>query len=345
MTDKLKALFLYCCKFIGLFVLSKWLYKNQLRILCYHNFDDVDGDVSQWRPGLVMKPHTFKKRLQFLANNNYSVLPLSDAIQNLADNKLPASSTVITIDDGWAATKYIAHKLLTERKFPYTVYITSYYSQKETPVFNVLIPYIFWKSPKKNIRIKDDIISIKGLVSLKDKPCVETIVSEIIEYGHSNLTYHERVELTKKWCEKLDVDYGNIEESRVFNLLTSEEIKSMAQSGVDIQLHSHRHRWPCDEKDALRELEENKQYLEPIVGRTLTHFCYPSGLWSVEQLPFLKKACIKSATTCASGLNTYQTNIQTLKRFLDGEDKSQIEFEAEICGFKTLLKKIGFLNR
>jgi hypothetical protein len=106
-------------------------------------------------------------------------------------------------------------------------------------------------------------------------------------------------------------------------------------------LHTHRHRFPTDETQAKRELEDNRAVLQPLVcGKPLIHFCYPSGRWSEQHFALLSDAGIASATTCDAGLNYPTTHHLALRRFLDNEYVSQIEFEAEMCGFLDILRRL-----
>jgi hypothetical protein len=80
--------------------------------------------------------------------------------------------------------------------------------------------------------------------------------------------------------------------------------------------------------------------LEPVVGRRLRHLCYPSGIWSEEQWQTLQSLDIRSATTCDRGFNSRSTPLLALKRFLDSEHLSQVEFEAELSGFTPTLRRL-----
>ncbi len=110
--------------------------------------------------------------------------------------------------------------------------------------------------------------------------------------------------------------------------------------GIDVQLHTHRHRLPSDRSSILNELADNRAILEPIVGKELHHFCYPSGKWSPDDLPILAHAGMRSAVTCDPGLNYPDTPVLALKRFLDGENIAKIEFEAEFVGYMELLRRL-----
>jgi hypothetical protein len=96
---------------------------------------------------------------------------------------------------------------------------------------------------------------------------------------------------------------------------------------------------------AMRELRDNENALERITGRRCVHFCYPSGLWSEKHWPWLQESGVQTAVTCEPGLNNFATPRYALRRFLDGEDISQIEFEAEIFGFAEVLRSVRALFR
>jgi hypothetical protein len=54
----------------------------------------------------------------------------------------------------------------------------------------------------------------------------------------------------------------------------------------------------------------------------------------------LADASVVTTTTCEVGLNYIDTPTLTLHRFLDGNDISWIEFEAEMSGFTDVLRKV-----
>jgi peptidoglycan/xylan/chitin deacetylase (PgdA/CDA1 family) len=338
MYKTIKIIFLYFSKWMGLFRISRYLTRDGLRILCYHNFSL--GDEVEWQPGLFIRPKTFRKRLQLLEKERFPVLKLDHALKLLSEKKLPPVATVITIDDGWYGIKLYAHDILSEKSYPYTIYLTSYYSLKESPIFNLVIPYIFWKTQKDQINLEGLGLPLTGTVWLSDTNTSEQVMHQIIDYGQSQLDNHGRCVLAERLGERLGINYSVIEETRILSLLTTSEIVELVAAGVDIQLHTHRHRWPLDERAAIQELVDNKSFLEPLAGRCLQHFCYPSGFWEPQQFPYLDAIGIKSATTCERGLNYSWTPVLTLRRVLDSEGISQIEFESEMFGYLELLRKL-----
>ena len=279
--------------------------------------------------------------MDFLGEKNFPVLGLDQALQLMVEQKLPHYSTVITIDDGWYSIKSCAHRILSEKSFPYTIYLTSYYSMKETPIFNLVVQFMFWKTKKDHFNVAALGTSMSGIYSLSDPVSLDKAIQKIIEYGHSNLDNPGRCALAKRLGEYLRVDYAEIEKSRILTLLTMNDIKKLSADGVDFQLHSHRHQWPLEKQAALRELSENEVFLKHLTGKASQHFCYPSGIWSYEQLPYLVEAGIKSATTTLEEINYPGTTpLHLLRRFVDRESKSQIKFEAEMTGYMHILRKI-----
>ena len=121
--------------------------------------------------------------------------------------------------------------------------------------------------------------------------------------------------------------------------MTPEELRSLAAADVSVGLHTHRHRFPADDRaSAEREIAENRAELDRCTGRTAPHFCYPSGLWAEVQWGWLEDLQIKSSTTCVAGLNTERTPRHALRRFLDGDGVHELEFEAALCGLSDLLR-------
>jgi peptidoglycan/xylan/chitin deacetylase (PgdA/CDA1 family) len=109
---------------------------------------------------------------------------------------------------------------------------------------------------------------------------------------------------------------------------------------MDLQLHTHCHRLPVNDPEGLEsEIVKNRSVLERIVHGPLQHLCYPSGKFHPSQFPLLQKLGVKSATTCLSGFNYPDTERFALRRFLDGENITQLEFEAELSGFLELMRK------
>lgn len=338
MTARLKRAFLYASKWIGLFRLAPLWTKGGLHILCYHAFE-IEDEALFW-PSMFMRRTTFRRRLETLVAQRIPVLPLETGLTRLRDGTLPPRATVITIDDGLYSVLSVGAPELKRHGFPATLYATTYYSIKETPVFALVVQYLFWRSRREQLDLGGLSVGDGGVVNLRDQVERERVMGRLIDDGEALDGEQMREALSRELARRLDVDYEHIRESRCLSLMTCSELRAVAASGIDIQLHTHRHRFPKDDPAGnSREIRDNKAVLEPLLGRSLNHFCYPSGVWEPDMWPVLQSAGVRSATTCVPGLNYADTPPLALRRFLDGEHLGQIEFEAEICGYMEMLRR------
>lgn len=325
------------CKWLGLFRLSSFLCRSKLNILCYHGFSYEDE--YQFRSSLFMKPTTLERRLAWLAKHGFKVLQLEEGVDRLYAGNLPAKSIVITIDDGFRSVVDLAASIFKNYQMPVTLYVTSYYVQKGNPIFRLAMQYMNWKTDKDRNCLLTLIDSFpqkeQEKVNWKEEP-----IWSLIDYGERYLTESQRISLAREVSELLDVDYGHIRDVGMMSLLSEVEIANLSERGIDVQLHTHRHTFPNTIDKAVQEIRDNRAVLEPLMGKNLKHFCYPSGIWSREHWPILEELGIRTATTCDPGLNDSSVPRFGLRRFLDREDTPQIEFEAELYGFKELLRKV-----
>jgi peptidoglycan/xylan/chitin deacetylase (PgdA/CDA1 family) len=335
---RLKKLFLWCSKLCGLFAVARAVTGGRLRILCYHGVALEDEDA--FRPKLFIRPDTLERRLRYLKSMAFPVLPLDSAVERLRYGDLPRCAVALTADDGFYSTYSIMGRLARRLELPFTLYVTSYYVVHQAPIFRLALQYMFWRTTESSLEVCGLGGDLCGARSLETKDERDRTMWELIDFGERKLDENERQALARRVGERLAVDYDHLAEKRKVSLMTPDEIREFAATVGDIGLHTHRHVLPEEEAGAIRELDENRAVLEPIVDRTLKHFCYPSGEWSQAHWPALERAGIGTATTCEAGLNHSETPPFRLRRFLDGENISQIEFESEMSGYTELLRRL-----
>jgi peptidoglycan/xylan/chitin deacetylase (PgdA/CDA1 family) len=336
----LKQAVLSLCKTFGLFALTRYAYRRRLLILCYHGFELVDE--SSLRPQLFMRGETFSRRLDILRRYQTVVLDLQESLEMLQQSTIPANAAVITIDDGFYSVKAVAVPLLERAAMAATVYVTTYYVAKGTPVFRLAVQYLIWKARSKLLDLAPLGVPEVGRADLTLDSERARVVELLMDWGEQRCTEPQRQALCERLAELCDCDYGAVQTSRMLSLLTAEDLRELQSRGIDVQLHTHRHRLPLDEGQARRELEENREFLNSILAKPFRHLCYPSGEWDSTHWPMLESLGILSATTCEAGLNTCATPRYALRRFLDGEHITDIEFEAELCGFLEFFRMLRF---
>jgi peptidoglycan/xylan/chitin deacetylase (PgdA/CDA1 family) len=337
MSSPIKIAIYHLCRLAGLFALARFVTRDSLRILAYHGF--AFSDEASFRPKTFISPGTFARRLQLLKQGGWKVLGLDDAVTALRAGKPPDRGIVITIDDGYCSTLRVAAPLLSQHRFPATVYLTSYHMQHQTPVFDLVVGYMVWKSERAQIDWSIDGASAAKTVALSTSGLKEKFADQVVHAGKLLATEPDRVALCRRVAGALGVDYEAIVKAESFRLMTAQEAAEIQNFGVTVGLHTHRHRFPPNDLAACRkEIEDNRAYLRQHVGNYIEHFCYPSGVFDSGQWALLDGMDIKSSTTCEAGLTADGRQLQGLHRALDGESVSEIEFLAEISGFAHLLR-------
>jgi len=327
-------------KYLGLFAISRWLLRNKIRVLCYHGFTTIDEHHNV--PGLFIEPEVFDKRMSYLKHSGYKVIELDEAYEDISKGVTKDDRVVITIDDGFVSVLKKAAPILKQYEFPSTLYLTSYFFDKNCPVFPLAAGYMFWKSKVSQADFSR--LNIPALEAYTDcqltKDNKNKIENLVKEYGQSLKGNEHRVALLDKLGEILQVDYDQLNQDILFNLVTKQELAELQHHGVDIQLHTHRHTFPVDQDIAVKEIQDNKVVVDPLLDKPMKHFCYPSGVWSERHWNALTEEKVLTATTCTTGLVDEKSPLFAWPRILDSSRVSQIEFEAEVSGFNELQRMI-----
>lgn len=332
MSRVLRRAFYQCAKGVGFFSLAKRLSAKKLRILCYHGVSV--GDESQFMPVVFMDAATFRSRMELLLRMKVSVLPLGDALEMMENDRLPECPVVITFDDGFYGNYLHTHKIFAEFNLTATFYLTTYYVDYSHPIFRLAVRYMFWKADNSI-----DLSSLSQELQQRMGEDLKDWMWRIIHYGETACDENGRVVLSRQIADATGFDYDHLTRDRFLSLMQPDEVREMEAVGVDFQLHTHRHRLPVEPDEIRREIEENRYRIETMVHHSVDHLCYPSGIWTKEHWPALKAAGVRSAVTCDCGLNGPETPKYGLLRFLDSEEFSSIEFEAEVSGFTEILRR------
>jgi peptidoglycan/xylan/chitin deacetylase (PgdA/CDA1 family) len=315
---------------------SRWR-RQRLLILAYHGVSLADEHL--WNSSQFMPAQVFRSRLQQLKKSNCAVLPLGEAVARLYANDLPHRAVVLTFDDGTSDFSRKAFPLLNEFAFPATLYLTTFYTHYNRPVFDLTCSYLLWKGREKALNLKV-ITGRNRTVDLRSPDVQETTLSEIKKFaGALKMSAEEKDALLASLASQLNVDYAALLQQRLMHNLTADEVQQLAAAGADIQLHTHRHRTPMDRQLFLREIEDNCASIEAMTGQRPTHFCYPCGVHDPAFLPWLSETGVVSATTCDTGFACAASNRLLLPRVLDNAQLSSIEFESWLTGISAALPR------
>lgn len=327
-------------RIVDLVSASGWR-RSRLLILGYHGISIDDEHL--WNPELFMPQEILRRRFEVINEAGCQVLDLTTAVELLYDGRLPERSVVITFDDGFYNFYSRAAPVLEEFGFPATVYLTTYYSEYNEPVFAIAADYLLWKGRDHTVNL-NGLIGIDRSFDLADRSQRQQAHKAVVEHA-AEYSATEKNELLRELSELCGIDYTKFCEARLFNLMNAAEVGAVAAKGVRVELHTHRHRVPSVEEYFQREIDDNRVAIECLTGERPNHFCYPSGEHNPIFFPWMEKSGIVSATTCEVAMTTKTTNPLLMPRLIDTCSLSNTEFKAWLSGVAAFLPQRRMLAR
>jgi hypothetical protein len=87
----------------------------------------------------------------------------------------------------------------------------------------------------------------------------------------------------------------------------------------------------------VKEIFDNRERIEQMTEIRPSHFCYPSGIYQRQFLPWLKDLQVTTATTCDPGMVTKHSDPLLLPRLVDSTSLAPVEFEGWLSGVASFL--------
>lgn len=92
---------------------------SSVPVFAYHRFGD------DRYPSTNVEMDIFRQQLQYLKDNDYTVLSLGEALEALDSKVLPDKAVVLTVDDGYESFYTNAFPVLKEFGYPVTIFINT----------------------------------------------------------------------------------------------------------------------------------------------------------------------------------------------------------------------------
>jgi len=199
------------------------------------------------------------------------------------------------------------------------------------PVVNLAIDYLLWKSGEKKAAFPEQ--GIANELPLTGWAERMEAVRRLMEWcERQRLDTKAKDDFARSIAQRFHLDYDELLRSRMLQIMRPDELAQAARMGVDIQLHTHRHRTPLNRELFLEEIKLNRERINDITGKSPTHFCYPSGQYDRDFFPWLEECGIESATTCVRGFADPTSDPYLVPRVLDDSNMSELEFEGVVSG-------------
>lgn len=300
-------------------------------VLCYHGVSVTNEH--EWGSLYVSQEH-LRARLRRLRDLNCNILPLGEALERQSAGDLPPRAVAITFDDGAADFRTRAYPVLEEFAAPAMLYQTTWYVDREIPVFNTAASYVMWHAVGKTVALPwrgaEEVIPPVG-----ENSAFTRLHASLLEYvKHNHLDTVAQSALLAEIASACDVPLEPIFARRQLFLMTSAQLRELDPRLVDVQLHTHRHRTPREKALFIRELDDNAAALASILQRPLSlkHFCYPSGEYFPEFAEWMREYGLLSSTTCDPDITSVHTDRMFVPRLIDTMTTPDAVFDGWVTG-------------
>jgi len=337
----LKLIVLRLARLIGLFSFARWLTRRSILIIGWHGVSQ-DDEHKRFQ-SLFISPETFRRRLEFL-RKHYEIISLDEAVSQHKKRQYKPRQVILTFDDAFCNFKTIAAPILEESGMTATVYVVSKKMASGNPFFPLLVRDMLLST---QIDIANSLVSNHdhsfSLKTNKDKQEYKKIV---LDHTNGLSNSDDKMQYCRKLADELHIDINQILNRGTWNSLNTQEVQQLKKQGFSMQLHSHTHIRVTKNRDQLKdEMVQSKKILKEAIGEEAVHFGYPGGFWDKESWEVLRKTNIRTATTVRNGPNFVKTPLLALRRFLDGEDRTQLEFECGCSNLRWLLHTVFHPSR
>lgn len=325
---RVKHLLLWIAKHLGLFWISRLLTRRAFVIIGWHGVSLADEHLRM--PQYFISSDTFRKRLDYLTRH-FTIVSLDEAIRQHATGEIRPNQVVLTFDDGLYNFLARAAPVLKAFDVPATVYAISSTIHEPAVSHDMLMRDVLLLSSRGE---DSNGAADRGTQSATLGGNGEAAIA----ITRKALRALPREEWVQRLMDEYEVDLDTLLQERVWQYLTAEELRTLSDEGFDIQAHSHLHRTLPEIPNAVYEdTRLCKELLEEALEKPVRDYCYPCGSWVRAAWGPLAAAGMRSAVTCQLGPNFAQTPPLALRRYIDSEGISQLEFESLVSGFRWLI--------
>ncbi len=285
--------------------LSRTARGSKLTVLIYHRALPHADPLLPGEPDA----HVFGWQMESLARH-FRVLPLSEAIDRLADGTLKPRSAAVTFDDGYADNYTVALPILRKLRLPATFFVTTGYTDGGRMWNDSVIEALRGASAGT--------LDLRGLglgeLPIGDVASRRRAIDGLIG-AWKYLPPAERDELAARLVALVGTP---VPQSL---MMTSEQIAQLSRAGMEIGAHTVTHTLlvKLGETEARRELAESRAKLRAMTGQDVRVFAYPNGKpgtdYTERDVRLTRELGFTGAVTTAWGVGTPGSDPLQVPRF------------------------------
>lgn len=240
----------------------------------------------------------------------FNFLPLEEAVRRLQEGNLPKRAAAISFDDGYADNLLYAAPILRRYGLPATVFVATGFLDGGR-MWNDTIIESIRNTAAREIDATSLGLGVLGMETTEQKRMVlEKLLTKIKFLSPQDRS--DAVELVNEHCAaQLPNDL----------MMTTEQVRVLHQAGISVGAHTVNHPilTRISDDQARKEIAENRERLESILGERVNLFAYPNGKlgrdYAAEHVEIIRKMGFLAAFTTNWGACSRQSDIFQLPRF------------------------------
>jgi peptidoglycan/xylan/chitin deacetylase (PgdA/CDA1 family) len=297
------------------------LTKTQLIIMNYHRVTAERHDA----PIETTSPEAFERHIQYF-RRNYELLSLDQVLQCVYGQRpFPERGLAMTIDDGYKDSYRCAYPLLRKYSVPCTIFLTTGHVGTDTLFWWDKVEYAVRHAATSRLDLGE-----LGEHRLRSPPDMRRVVSSICK-KLKNAPEDKKNLLVEKLLDLCQTEIPDGLGSDI--LLSWEEVKEMAEGGIEFGAHSVTHPilTNMSGEKTKHEIRKSKEDIEKRLGVRVNSFAYPDGNFSSEIVRMVDEAGFRGAVTIQANWVGPRSNPYLLGRIGTTEDLNQLKLM--LCGF------------
>ena len=278
---------------------------HKLTVLIYHR---VPAEHDALLPG---EPHAavFDWQMREMAEH-FRVVPLHEAIERLREGRLEPRSACITFDDGYADNATVARPILSRHGLTATFFITTGTLDGGRMWNDSLIEAVRC-ADSGTLDLADCGLGKHSITDVASRRAAVDALIGAVKYQPSRERSAVVARVVERAPRKLDDAL----------MMTSEQVRGLAHSGMQIGAHTVTHSLLRDlgDDEALGEIDGSRSRLRDILGTDVGVFAYPNGKpgrdYGARDVAIVRKLGFAGAVSTAWGAGSVRSDPLQVPRF------------------------------
>ena len=240
----------------------------------------------------------------------FRIVPLSEALEQLAAGTLPHRTASITFDDGYADNFTIALPVLKRLGVSATFFIAPGFLDGGR-MWNDTVIEAIRSCRDEVLDLSRMELGVYPLTTDRQRRLAIDAVLGRLKY----VEFRRRLELAARIAEHSSVPLPDD------LMMSRSQVKGLAEQGMTLGAHTVNHPILAniDDRTAESEIVESRHTLESLAGIPVTLFAYPNGTpvrdYDARHVAMLKRNGFRGAVSTAIGAAGYDADLYQIPRF------------------------------